>query len=218
MSVSKLVISSLPFLLQGASTSLLLWFGSAIGALALGLVLALLRLLGNRVVGGGVKLYLSIFRGTPLLIQLMIFYYGLTTFHILLKPMQAAYLGLILHFAAYLAEAFRSAIGAIEVGQWEAARSLGMSRLLTLRRIILPQALRVALPPIGNSLIDLVKSTSVASVIQVSELTRRSDEISAGALVVMPMLLVAAAMYWVMTAILAWAQERVEQALALPGA
>lgn len=217
MSVSNLILDSLPFLLEGADTTLLLWAGSAVGSVLLGLVLALMRLSGNRWLDGIARIQQSFFRGTPLLIQLMIFYYGLTSFNILLKPMQAAYLGLILHFAAYIGETFRSAILAVDRGQWEAAASMGMTTWQTLRRVVLPQALSIAIPPLGNSLVDLVKGTSVASVIQVSELTRRADEISAGALVVMPLLLVAAAIYWVLVTLLSIALERLERRFALPG-
>lgn len=217
MPVSKLIADSFPFLLQGAGTTLKLWAGSAAGAVALGLVLALMRLSGNRWLDALARLHLSFFRGTPLLIQLMILYYGLASYKILLRPMEAAYLGLILHFSAYLSETFRAAIAAVDKGQWEAAATIGMSRWQTLRRIVLPQAARIALPPLGNSLVDLVKGTSMASVIQVSELTRRADEISAGALVVMPLLLVAAALYWVMTAVLTLLIDWAERRMALPG-
>lgn len=217
MSVSKLIVDSFPFLLKGASTTLLLWAGSAVGSVLLGLVLALMRLSGNGILSGIARAQQSFFRGTPLLIQLMIFYYGLASYKILLTPLQAAYLGLILHFAAYMSETFRAAILAVDKGQWEAAASMGMSTWQTLRRVVLPQALSIAVPPLGNSLVDLVKGTSVASVIQVSELTRRADEISAGALVVMPLLLVAAAVYWLMVTVLALLLERAERRFALPG-
>lgn len=217
MSVSNLVAQSLPFLLEGAGITLLLWAGSVVGSVVLGLVLALMRLSGNRWLDGIARLEQSFFRGTPLLIQLMIFYYGLTSFKILLKPMQAAYLGLILHFAAYIGETFRSAIMAVPKGQWEAAASMGMSKGQTLRRVVLPQALAIAIPPLGNSLVDLLKGTSVASVIQVSELTRRADEISAGALVVMPLLMVAAVIYLILVSLLTLALDRAERWFALPG-
>jgi cystine transport system permease protein len=163
------------------------------------------------------QIYLSAFRGTPLLIQLMIFYYGLTNFGILMTPYQAALLGMTLHFGAYISETFRAAIGAVDHGQWEASLALGLSRRQAFRHVILPQAFRIALPPLGNSLVDMVKGTSIASVIQVSELTRRADEISAGALVVMPILVVAALIYWVLTEVLSWLLRRVERRLVLPG-
>jgi L-cystine transport system permease protein len=217
MSVRDLIWTSLPFLLQGTLTTLRVWAMSVLFSLALGLLVALARRSSNRVVVGVAQLYLSAFRGTPLLIQLMILYYGLTSFGILMTPLQAAVLGLTLHFGAYISETFRSAIGAVEHGQWEASLALGLSRRQAFRHVIMPQAFRIALPPLGNSMVDLVKSTSITSVIQVSELTRRADEISAGALVVMPILLVAALIYWVLTEVLSWILRLVERRLALPG-
>ncbi|HLO03531.1 MAG TPA: ABC transporter permease subunit, partial [Symbiobacteriaceae bacterium] len=121
MSVRDLIWQSLPFLLQGTVTTLQLWAVGTILSLFLGLLVALARISGGRFVSGLAKLYLSAFRGTPMLIQLMIFYYGLTSFKILLTPIQAALLGLTLHFAAYMSEAFRAAIGAVDKGQWEAS-------------------------------------------------------------------------------------------------
>lgn len=217
MSVRDLIWQSLPFLLQGTVTTLQLWAVGTILSLFLGLLVALARISGGRFVSGLAKLYLSAFRGTPMLIQLMIFYYGLTSFKILLTPIQAALLGLTLHFAAYMSEAFRAAIGAVDKGQWEASLALGISKRQAFRHVILPQALRIALPPLGNSIVDLMKGTAITSVIQVSELTRRADEISAGALVVMPILLVAALIYWVLTEVLSFGLRWLERRMALPG-
>lgn len=217
MSVRDLIWTSLPFLLQGTLMTIKVWAFSVLCSLTLGLLVALARRSRNRVVVGVAQIYLSAFRGTPLLIQLMILYYGLTSFGILMTPLQAAVLGLTLHFGAYISETFRAAIGAVEHGQWEASLALGLSRRQAFRHVIMPQAFRIALPPLGNSMVDLVKSTSITSVIQVSELTRRADEISAGALVVMPILLVAALIYWALTEVLSWILRLVERRLALPG-
>lgn len=217
MSVRNLIWQSLPFLLQGTVMTLQLWAVGSVLALLLGLLVALARISGGRFLRGLAQLYLSAFRGTPMLIQLMIFYYGLTSFKILLSPIQAALLGLTLHFGAYMSEAFRAAINAVEKGQWEASLALGLSKRQAFQHVILPQAFRIALPPLGNSVVDLMKGTAITSVIQVSELTRRADEISAGALVVMPILLVAAVIYWVLTEALSFVMRRIERRLALPG-
>lgn len=217
MSVRDLIWESLPFLLEGTLMTLRLWVVASVLALALGLLVALARISGGHLLRGLAQFYLSAFRGTPMLIQLMILYYGLTSFKILLSPIQAALLGLTLHFAAYMSEAFRAAIGAVDKGQWEASLALGLTRRQAFRHVILPQAFRVALPPLGNSVVDLMKGTAITSVIQVSELTRRADEISAGALVVMPILLVAAVIYWVLTEALSFFMRWIERRLALPG-
>lgn len=217
MSVRDLIWESLPFLLEGTLMTLRLWVVASVLALVLGLLVALARVSGGPLLSGLAKFYLSAFRGTPMLIQLMILYYGLTTFKILLTPIQAALLGLTLHFAAYMSEAFRAAINAVDKGQWEASLALGLTRRLAFQHVILPQAFRIALPPLGNSVVDLMKGTAITSVIQVSELTRRADEISAGALVVMPILLVAAAIYWILTEVLSSCMRWIERRLALPG-
>lgn len=217
MSVRDLIWGSLPFLLEGTLVTLRLWVVASVLALALGLLVALARISGGRFLRVLAQLYLSAFRGTPMLIQLMILYYGLTTFKILLTPIQAALLGLSLHFGAYMSEAFRAAINAVDKGQWEASLALGLPRRKAFRHVILPQAFRIALPPLGNSVVDLMKGTAITSVIQVSELTRRADEISAGALVVMPILLVAAVIYWVLTETLSFVMRWIERRLALPG-
>ncbi len=119
------------------------------------------------------RFYISIFRGTPLIAQLFMIYYGLPQFGIELDPIPAAMIGLSLNTAAYTSETLRAAISAIDKGQWEAAASIGMTPWQTLRRAILPQAARVALPPLSNSFISLVKDTSLAATIQVPELFRQ---------------------------------------------
>lgn len=112
------------------------------------------------------RFYISIFRGTPLIAQLFMIYYGLPQFGIELDPIPSAMIGLSLNTAAYAAETLRAAISSIDKGQWEAAASIGMTPWQTMRRAILPQAARVALPPLSNSFISLVKDTSLAATIQ----------------------------------------------------
>ncbi|MFU0780924.1 MAG: L-cystine transport system permease protein TcyL [Citrobacter braakii] len=121
------------------------------------------------------RFYISIFRGTPLIAQLFMIYYGLPQFGIELDPIPAAMIGLSLNTAAYAAETLRAAISSIDKGQWEAGASIGMTRWQTMRRAILPQAARVALPPLSNSFISLVKDTSLAATIQVPELFRQAQ-------------------------------------------
>ncbi len=117
-------------------------------------------------------------RGTPLIAQLFMFYYGLPQFGIELDPIPSAMIGLSLNTAAYAAETLRAAISSSDKGQWEAAASIGMTPWQTMRRAILPQAARVALPPLSNSFISLVKDTSLAATIQVPELFRQAQLIT----------------------------------------
>ncbi|TKD68850.1 amino acid ABC transporter permease [Pseudalkalibacillus hwajinpoensis] len=210
------LINSLPFLLEGAKNTLLLSFFSIFGALIVGLVIALLRLSKNKVAIGVAKLYVSFFRGTPLLIQLFILYYGLVSVNIELTAWQAAYTGLILHFGAYISESFRAAILSLSKGQWEAAMSLGMKKSLIYKEVILPQAWRRAIPPVWNSLIDIVKASSLASVLTISELTYNADQLAASTYKVLPILLTAALIYWFFTTILNIIQSILEKRLYIP--
>ncbi|MBE9181335.1 amino acid ABC transporter permease [Oculatella sp. LEGE 06141] len=201
MSVIDLLIRSLPLLLQGALTTLWISLLGMALALVIGLLVAILALSGMRVLAWFAGVYVSFFRGTPLLVQLFIIYFGLANI-IRFTPFQAIVIGLSLHFGAYIAESFRGAILSISEGQWEAARSLGLKPFHTFIYVILPQAWRRAIPSIWNSLIDVVKASSLASVVTVQELTNVADQISSASAVVLPILLEAAAIYWALTTLL----------------
>ena len=151
----QLVIDSAPFLLKGAVFTLQLSIGGMFFGLVLGFILALMRMSPVWPVKWLARMYISIFRGTPLIAQLFMIYYGLPQFGIELDPIPAAMIGLSLNTAAYAAETLRAAIASIDKGQWEAAASIGMTPWQTMRRAILPQAARVALPPLSNSFISL---------------------------------------------------------------
>jgi His/Glu/Gln/Arg/opine family amino acid ABC transporter permease subunit len=212
-----IVIASLSVLGQGALVTIYLSVVAMIGAVVLGLIVALMRISNLKILEQSAKLYISFFRGTPLLVQLLILYFGLTSFHIMLEPFPAALIGLILHFGAYISEIFRGAILSIHVGQREAGLSLGMSTIQVLRRIILPQAMRISIPALWNCLIDILKSSSLASVITVPELTRQVEEQSAAQFVFMPYFVTLAVFYWVMVIAMGWVQEWLERKLMIPG-
>ncbi|HEY6176151.1 MAG TPA: ABC transporter substrate-binding protein/permease, partial [Kofleriaceae bacterium] len=141
-------------------------------AVPVGVVLAVARVYGSRPVAGAARLYIELFRGTPVLLQLFVLYYGLASV-ISLGPVQAAVLGLGLNYGAYEAEVYRGALLAIPRGQSEASRALGFGPAQTLWHILLPQALRLALPPMTNDFVSLLKDSSLVSVITVIELTKR---------------------------------------------
>lgn len=207
----QLLLDSLPFLLKGAIWTVVLSLGGMFFGLLLGFGLALLRRSQNLVLRGIARLYISFFRGTPLLVQLFVIYYGLPELGLQLDPLPAALIGFSLNMAAYTAEIIRAAIGAIDRGQWEAAASIGMTPLQTLRRAILPQALRIALPPLGNSFISLVKDTSLAATIQVPELFRQAQLITARTFEIFSLYLAAALLYWVLASLLSTVQDRLER-------
>lgn len=207
----QLALDSAPFLLKGAVFTVVLSVGGMFFGLLLGFVLALMRLYGFTALSWIARIYVSFFRGTPLLVQLFMIYYGLPQTGIELDPLPAALIGFSLNMAAYVCEILRAAIGSIDRGQWEAASSIGMTRAQTLRRVVLPQAARTALPPLGNSFISLVKDTALAATIQVPELFRQAQLITARTFEVFTMYLTAALLYWVLATILSHLQNRLEE-------
>jgi len=194
-----LVLQEFPLLLKGAYYTLLITAVSMTFGLIIGLLVALARLTGNKVLSSFARVYVSVIRGTPLLVQIFIIYYGLPDIGITFGPLTAAFISLSINIGAYLSETFRGAIISIPKGQMEAALSIGMSYNQAMRRIILPQAARVAIPPMGNTFIGILKETSLVSVITVTELLRASQLLISKHLVVMPFYIAIAIMYWVMS-------------------
>jgi cystine transport system permease protein len=189
----------------------------ALSSFALGLVIALFvalaRLSSVRVLSGAARLYVSIIRGTPLLVQLFVIFYGLPSLGLLIDPWPSAIIAFSLNVGGYAAETIRAAILSVPRGQWEAGFTIGMSRALTLRRIILPQAARVSVPPLSNEFISLVKDTSLASLILVTELFREAQKVAAFSQEFMMLYLEAALIYWLICLVLSGAQSRVEKRL-----
>ena len=187
----QLALDSAPFLLKGAYYTVILSLGGMFFGLLLGFGLALMRLSRFKLLSWTARVYVSFFRGTPLLVQLFLIYYGLPQVGIELDPIPAAMIGFSLNMAAYACEILRA-------------------RAQTLRRAILPQAMRTALPPLGNSFISLVKDTALAATIQVPELFRQAQLVSARTFEIFTMYLSAALIYWILASILAHLQNRLE--------
>ncbi len=181
--------------------------------LALALVVALMRLSKLRPVSAVARAYVSVIRGTPLLLQLFIIFYGLPAFGLTIDPFPSAVIAFTLNVAGYASEVVRASILAVPRGQWEAASSIGMDYTTTLRRVVLPQASRVAVPPLSNTLISLVKDTSLASTILVTELLRKAQEIAAPTFQFFTLYAVAAIYYWVVCLGLSVLQTRTEDRL-----
>ncbi|WP_028707994.1 amino acid ABC transporter permease [Propionicicella superfundia] len=184
---------------------------------AIGLVLALLvalaRLSSVRVLSRLAQVYVSIIRGTPLLVQLYIIVYALPSLGLVIDPFPSAVVAFSLNVGGYAAETIRASILAVPKGQWEAASTVGMGYVLTLRRVVLPQALRVAVPPLSNTFISLVKDTSLASSVMVTELLRKAQEIAAPSFAFLQLYALAAVIYWVVCTVLSFAQGRLERRL-----
>jgi cystine transport system permease protein len=189
----------------------------ALASFALGLVIAigiaLMRISVNPVLSGIARFYISVIRGTPLLVQLFVIFYGMPAVGITIDPWPSAIIALSLNVGGYGAEIVRASILSVPKGQWEAAYTVGMNRSRTLTRIILPQAARVSVPPLSNTFISLVKDTSLASTILVTELFRVAQQIASASYQVMVVYLTAALVYWVICLVLASGQGIIEKRL-----
>jgi len=216
-------------ILQGIVTTLELTILAMLIGIVLGVVLAVMRLSPNPVVSMVSWLYIWFFRGTPVLVQIF-FWYNLATVlpyigigipftgihwqadtNTLIPAFMAAMLGLGLNEAAYMAEIVRAGLISVEHGQTEAAQALGMTRLVVMRRIVLPQAMRVIIPPTGNETISMLKTSSLAFVASVPELFTRSEQIAAATFEVIELAIVASIWYLAMTSILTVGQYYLER-------
>jgi polar amino acid transport system permease protein len=212
-------------IIRGLGITLALTAASMVVGVLLGVVIAVMRLSVNPVVRNAAFGYVSFFRGTPVLVQLLFWYnlaalYPVISFGIpgvalnannLITPLVAAILGLGLNEAAYMSEIIRAGIISVDHGQSEAAGALGLTRLETMRRIILPQAMRVIVPPTGNELIGMLKTTSLVSVVSVPDLLYSSQLIYARNFATIPLLIVASLWYLVITTVLSVGQFYVER-------
>jgi len=199
------------YILWGAFTTLWLTVFAITAGLALGFLVAMMRLSRSRLLRMPASFYVWLFRGTPLLVQLIVIYTGLPQLGIKLTVVESALIGLALNEAAYLAEIVRAGILAVPHGQTEAAQSLGMSRAKIMHLVILPQALRIIIPPLGNSVNGLLKTTSVTSVISMEELLRRTQVLIQERFMVLELFAVAALYYLAMTTAWDFIQRRIER-------
>jgi polar amino acid transport system permease protein len=226
-----------PLILKGVQATLVLALLAQATGIAVGTLVAVMRLSKNPVLTGLASFYVGFFRGTPVLVQLFFWFNGVPTVfktltiavpftHITLystpmvefmTPFMAAFLGLSLNEGAYMAEIVRAGILSVDEGQVDAAQALGMTSTLALRRIVLPQALRVIVPPTGNELIAMLKTTSLAAAITYGELLRRASDIYSTNLQVVPLLVVASLWYLAITSTASAGQYSLERRLARGG-
>ena len=185
-------------------------------ALILASLLAVERVFRVPVLDWLVVGFISFFRGTPLLVQLFLFYYGLPqvmAFLTRIDGVTAAIMGLTLHFAAYMAESIRAAIEGVDRSQWEAAQSVGMTQSQMMRRVVLPQAARIAAPTLVNYFIDMIKGTSLAFTLGVTEMMGAAQKEAAGSFLYFEAFLVVAVIYWIIVEALNQGQRRLETRL-----
>jgi len=188
----------LPQLLVAAVGTLKMTALAYLVAVVAGLTIALARLSRRRMVAAVAGWYVELIRGTPALTQLFLIYFGLASAGIVLSAFTAAVIGLGLNYAAYMSEVYRAGIEAVHRGQREAALAIGMTNALAMRTIILPQAVRIIVPPMANYAVSLLKDTSVASLISAPELMLRARDLSSEYFMPMELYLLAGAMYLVM--------------------
>ncbi|NKJ49625.1 amino acid ABC transporter permease [Burkholderia sp. SG-MS1] len=198
-------------ILQGATTTLYISAISIAIAFVLALIGALAKLSSSGIAIGVATFYTSLFRGLPLLMQIFILYLGLPQLGYIVNPIPAGVAALSLCYGAYMTEIFRAGIQSIPKGQWDAARALGLSHSMMMRLVILPQALRVIIPPTGNQFIAMLKDSSLVSVVGVWELTYVATTEGQREFRHMEMLISAALIYWLLSMVLEVIQSRIER-------
>ena len=202
----------MPILLTGVKLTIVVTVGSLVLSTALGLVWALMRVSGIRALSGFAIVVVNVIRGIPIIVQLFYIYFVLPDFGITLSALQAAIIGLGIAYSAYQSENFRAGIEAIERGQIEAAHSIGMGWTLTMRRVVLPQAIRIMLPPYGNIMIMMLKDSSQASTITVGELALQGKLIASSTFKNTTVFTLVAALYLVMSVplmvLVSWLERR----------
>jgi polar amino acid transport system permease protein len=206
-----------PELLEGLWASLQLIVPSALSGLVIGIFCGVLRVYGNPVLKSLAGLYVLFFRGFPLLVQLYLWYFGLPRIGIFLSPFQAAVLGFSLCSGAYHSEYIRGALLSIKSGQMLAAHSLGFSKIQTVFSILLPQAVRRALPGTGNELIYLIKYSSLAYMVTCIELTGKGKILANFYFKYLEIFMIVGAVYLVLVSLATWGLNRLEDFIAVPG-
>lgn len=207
----ELAIRSLPFVLEGLWMTVGITIAGMLIGQSLGLLLALTRESKYWVIRLPTRVYISFMRGTPMLVFLFILYFGLPVVGLEFTAIEAAILGFGLNSAAYLAEVDRAAINSVDKGQWEGAKALNLPYWTTLRKIILPQAVRIALPPSTNVMMDMLKATSLAAVITVPELFQKTQIVAGREYDAMTMYILVALIYWPLCIIIGMLQNHLEK-------
>ncbi len=203
------IIDSSVFILKGGILTVELYFVTILFSIPLGVIFALMKISRFRILRSIISFYTWVFRGTPLLLQLFFTYYGLAVIGITLQPFTAAALTFVINYSAYLTEIYRAGIESIDKTQYEAARALNMNYFQTMRRIILPQAVRRTIPPTCNEAITLVKDTALVSVIGMGDLLISAKEIFARDFAITPFI-IAAVIYLLITTVIVYFFRKLE--------
>lgn len=210
-------IEFLPILLKGAVVTIEITFCSFVLSTLLGLLLALMRVSSNKLASHAAATFINVIRGLPIIVQLFYIYFVLPDLGVSLTAFQAGFIGLGIAYSVYQAENFRAGIQAIDHGQIEAAQSIGMRGGLIMRRVVLPQAFKIALPAYGNTLVMMLKDSSLASTITVAEMTRAGQLIASSTFQNMTVFTLVALLYLALSLPLVYGLRRLERRLGLKG-
>lgn len=211
-------IEIIPMLLEGLTLTLYIGILSFIGALIIGIILALASTTSNKIINNIIRIYISFFRGTPLLMQVFLFYYGfplLMDWMLGIPKMTSLILCMSLNGSAYICEALRGAIEGVDSGQYEASIAFGMSHKQAIFKIILPQAAVSAVPTITSTFLDLIKMSSIGMIIGTQELTGRAQLITATHYKAFETYLIAIIIYWILAIIIEQMQKRIERKISV---
>jgi len=202
------------YILGGVGVTVFVAVASIVVAVVFAVLGALGRLSSHATIYSVATLYVSLVRGTPLIVQIIFVYSALPEFGIVLPSMVAGIFALAFNYGAYMTETFRAGIQAIPRGQIEAAHALGLTERDILRRVVLPQAIRIVIPPIGNDFISMIKDSALVSYVAIQELFWRARTVGVAHFRTFEALILAALVYWLLTIVLSLVQERMEQRLA----
>lgn len=209
----ELVSRAWPLLVTGTLVTIGLGLASYGAALVIGLIVALSRLYGSRSARLLSRIFVSFMCGTPLLVQILLLYYGLPQMGLVLPAIPTVIVALALHSGAFIGEDLRGAIGSVGQGQWDAGTALGAKPRLVLFLIVLPQAMRAAVPTLGTRFIGAMKETSLASVVTVVELTRVAEKVGSSSFRYLEMFVIAAGIYWLLSFVISRLQVFAESRL-----
>lgn len=211
----ELALDSLPYVLKGMGYTLGIALTSMLNGTLLGFVLAMLQLAKLKPLRWLARLYISFIRGTPTLVILFLLYFGFPFIGIQFTAVTAAIIGFSLSSAAYSAEIIRSSLNSVNHGQWEAAYALGLKWSFIMRKVIVPQAMRIAIPPMSNVLLDLIKGSSLAAMITVPEMFQNAKIVGGREFDYMTMYILVALIYWAVCSVFAAFQTRIEKKLSM---
>ena len=210
----EFIFTSGPYILGGAGVTILVSAVAMVMAIGLALLGALGRLSVNAIFNAVASLYVSLVRGTPLLVQIWFIFYALPQADIVLDAIPAGIIALGFNYGAYMTEIFRAGIQAVPRSQREAAQALGLPERLVFRRIVLPQAVRIVIPAIGNDFVAMIKDSALVSVIAIQELLWRATRVGRSERQLLAAIAIAAVVYWILTIIFSYFQDKLEKRMA----